>query len=634
MKLFQPLQFCNLTLRNRIVMAPMVMGMAGPEGEVSDKILDYYRKRAEGGCGMIVVEGTAVDPYVEAHGSMRLDDDKFMDGMSRLVETIRSKGCATVLQLAHPGKQMPTLGGKKPLAPSAIPDPVFKEIPRVLTVEEIRHLTDLYVQAAVRAKKVGFDCVEVHGAHGYLISQFFSPFDNVRDDEYGGDTQRRTRFAVDIVRGIKKALGDNYPVLFRISAEQFTSGLHLDEAKAIVPFLENAGVDSIDVSAGRYATIQWLIQPMMQPQGCLIPLATEIKRVARTPVIAVGRISSPALAEQILQNEQADLIALGRPLIADPEYPQKALNGISEQIRPCIACNTCFDIIFQVKPVRCTVNPEIRQRVKADIIPSTQSRRAVVVGGGPAGMEAAVTLAKRGHKVTLFEKAGQLGGQLIIAMAVPGKKETFGNLVNYYKNEIKRLGINLKLGIDADASLIEAEKPDAVIIATGAVPSYPDIPGLKSPHVVTSHDVLAGIATTGKKVVVIGGSLTGCESALFLAKNGRSVTVLRRGAVMASEAGWSMRRLLMEELRSVGVTLITKVEYKSVNKDGVIIVQNGQETLLPADSVVLSAGLKPVNILASQLENKFKSIFIIGDCKDPRNAADAIEEGRMAAVQI
>lgn len=633
MKLFQPLQLGNLVLKNRLIMAPMVLGMAERNGSVSEKMISYYARRADGGCAAIIVEAAGVDPDLNGKGALMMDHDKHIPNMASLVRVLKSKGVKPFLQLGHPGKQMPTVDGKRPIAPSPVPDPVFKEQPHELTIDEIRALVHMYVQAAIRASKAGFDGVEIHGAHGYLVSSFLSPFDNIRNDEYGGDTRRRTRFATDIVEGIRKALG-NYPIFFRISAEQFTDGLHLDEAKAIVPFLENAGVDAIHVSAGRYASIQWLIQPMTQPQGCLIPLTAEIKRVSRVPVIAVGRISTPDLAEQILQNGQADLIALGRSLITDPDYPVKAQAGNSAQIRPCIACNTCFDIIFRQLPVRCTVNPEIRRQQAAALSPAKQVKRVLVVGGGPGGMEAATSLAIRGHKVTLYEKTGQLGGQLVLAMAVPGKKESFGNLINYYENEIRRLGVKLKLGVDVDAALVEKENPEAVIVATGAIPSSPDIPGINGPNVVMSHDVLAGKAFLGKRVVIIGGSLTGCETALLLAKDGKEVAVLRRGPVMAAESGWSMRRLLMEELRSLDVKLFTRVEYKSVSLEGVNIIQNSQESLLPADTIVVATGLKSANNLADQLQDKVKSAFVIGDCREPRNAADAIEEGRMAAVSI
>lgn len=633
MKLFEPIDIGRLRLKNRLVMAPMVTGMAESGGFVSERMIEYYSRRCTGGSGLVIVEGVSVEPHFSVDGGLRIDDDKYIQGLSYLAEAIAKNGAKSMLQLVHVGKQAPSrLYGRPTVAPSAVPDPVMKEEPHELTAEEIQQLVASFVQAATRARKAGFDGINIHGAHGYLISQFLSPFDNRRTDEYGGNTYNRARFALDIISGIKNTLVD-YPVFFRMSAEQYTDGIHLDEAKAIVRLLDEAGIDAIDVSAGRYSTIQWMIQPMTQPPGCLVPLAAEIKRITSKPVIAVGRISTPELAESILQQESADLIALGRPLLADPDYPVKAKNARARQIRPCIACNRCFDTRYTGQQIRCTVNPEVKNGKRAEGFHTNLTKRVLVIGGGPAGMEAALSCAIIGHHVTLFEKNHKLGGQLLLAMAIPGKKETFGQLIEYYARELARLGVDMRFSMEANPSTIDQEN-DAVIIATGAIPSYPAIPGVHNANVVTCPDVLTGCKQTGSQVVVIGGSLTGCETALFLAKQGKKVAVLRRSAGMASEAGWSARRLLIEELRDFRVEMLTKVEYKSINSNGVNIVHNGTERLLPADTVLLAAGLQPDNALAEAIKQTNRKVILIGDCKKPRDAADAIEEGRFVAFQI
>ncbi len=633
MKLFEPYKVGNVQLKNRIIMAPMVMGLV-ENGEVMPKqLVDYYARRAEGGVGLIIVEGTAVEPVYAGEGGLMLDDDKYISAVSKLTKAVKGSDVKMIIQLAHPGKQVSSrLFGIQTVAPSPLPDPVFKEKPRPLTIDEIKELVRRFVQSAVRAKNAGFDGVEIHGAHGYLISQFLSPFDNERTDEYGDDTAGRAKFATDIVKGIREEL-DNFLIFFRISAEQFTNGLHLEESKAIVPLLEDAGADVIHVSAGRYATIQWLIPPMTQPRGCLVPLAAEIHRVARKPVVAVGRINTLELAEQILQQGSADLIAVGRPLLADPDFPKKVMVGKGDQIRPCIACNTCFDTRLLGEAVSCAVNPEVKLGKKAKLNSTQQQKTVVVVGGGPGGMESAWSLAMRGHRVTLFEKGDQLGGQLLLAAVVPGRQE-FMSLVDFYRREFQRLSITVKYGVEATVESVQREEPDAVFIATGATPAYPEIPGIDSYNVVTAHDILAGKVDAGKKVVIIGGALTGCETARFLAEEGRNVTVLRRGKRMAIEAGWSKRRLLLEELRSRAVTLLTEVEYKGINKDGVLISKDSKEMVLPADTIVLATGVKQNDNLAEQLRGKVRDIFVIGDCKEPRKMIDAIEEGRVAALQV
>jgi 2,4-dienoyl-CoA reductase-like NADH-dependent reductase (Old Yellow Enzyme family)/thioredoxin reductase len=631
--LFEPFSVGGLELKNRIVMAPMVTGFAEKDGSVSQQLIDHYVRRAEGGCGLIIVEAASIEPVFSIERGLRIDHDKYLSGMSSLADAIKQKGAKVVLQFAHLGKQAPSkYFGRQTVAPSDIPDPLFKEVPHVLTVDEIHDLVEKWVQAAIRAKEAGFDGIEIHGAHGYLISQFLSAFDNRRTDQYGGDIQNRALFSIEIVKGIKQVLSD-FPIFFRISAEQYTDGLHLDEAKKVVRLLEDAGIDAVHVSAGRYASIQWMIPPMTQPQGCLIPLAAEIRRVARKPVLAVGRIGTPELAEQILQQGNADLIALGRPLFADPDFPKKGEAGKSKQIRPCIACNTCFDTRYVGQPVRCTVNPELKHGRSAETRPATHSKKIIVVGGGPGGMEAARSLALCGHKVALWEKTEQLGGQLVLAMAAPGRKE-FKRLIEFYGNELKRLGVELKLGVETTSELLQQQAPEAVIVATGIKPCNPEICGEVCSFGVTAHDILAGREIAGKKVVIIGGAHTGCETAKFLAADGRNVTVTRRGSKMASEAAWTTRRLLMEELKNLGVTLLTSVEYKSVNTDGVLVNHNGEEKFLSADTVVLAAGCDPDRDLYTELQGKIPTLLMVGDCKEPRDATDAIEEGRMVAFQV
>ncbi|MFC1825480.1 FAD-dependent oxidoreductase, partial [Thermodesulfobacteriota bacterium] len=592
MKLFTPFRLGDVRLKNRIVMAPMITGFAEKDSSVSQKMIDYYVRRAKGDCGLIVVEGTSIEPIYHLPGGLRIDQDQYITGMSKLASAIKAAGAHVILQLAHCGKQSPSLFfDQQPVAPSAVPDPAFNEMPRALEISEIEQLVGLFVRGAVRVKEAGFDGIEIHGAHGYLISEFLSPYDNIRTDKYGGDTQGRTLFPRQIIKGIREALGE-FIISFRISAEQYTDGLHLQEAKAIVPLLEDAGADVIHVTAGRYSTREWMIQPMTLPQGCLVPLAAQIHRVARKPVICVGRIGTPDLAEQILQEGHADLVALGRPLFADPDWPIKAREGKAHMIRPCVGCNTCLDNVYKPRPLKCSFNPELGHGQALELQVVSEPKKVLVVGGGPGGMEAARSLAMLGHQVALWEKSDRLGGQLILAMAAPGREE-FKYEIDYYRRELERLGVNVKLEHEATVESILREAPDAVILATGVIPTNPAIPGVEDPHVAKAHDVLAGIAQAGEQVVVIGGAYTGCETARFLAAQGKKVTLLRRGSRIAAEAGWSGRPHIMESLKALGVESVTRVQYKRIDKDGVHITISGDNHFFPAETVVMATGVKP-----------------------------------------
>lgn len=633
MMLFEPIRIGGYELKNRIVMAPMVTGFAEKDGSVSDKFLNYYVRRAQGGCGLIIVEAAVVDPDFAPTFAIRIDHDQYIPAMANLAKSIKDHGAGVILQLGHPGKQTSSrFFGRQTIAPSAIPHRVFKEEPHALTIEEIKQLVERYISASVRAREAGFDGVEIHAAHNYLISQFLSPYDNRRTDEYGGDLTGRAQFAVEIIQGIRKKM-DDFIISIRFSAEQYEDGVHLGESKSLVPLLEAAGSDLIHVSAGSYNNVQWMIPPMTQPMGCMLPLASEVNRVARKPVIAVGRIGTPELAEEILERGYADLVALGRPLFADPDFPQKSQMGEGRQIRPCIACNTCFDQLFLAKPVRCLVNPELEYGASLDLKKSDRSKKVLIVGGGPAGLEAARSLVLRGHQVSLWEKESCSGGQLQLAMAVPGRKE-FIRLIRYYESELARLGVDYHKGRKATIELIKEEAPDVLITATGVRPKRPEIPGMETSNVFTAHEILAGKKISGQRAVVIGGGYTGCETAKFLVEKGYSVAVLRRGPKIAREAGWSVRRLLLEELRELGVELIPDIEYKGIGPDGVQIIQNGEERQLPADIVVLATGVTPNEELFQELQGVIKEIYNIGDSKEPGDVADAIEGARRIALQI
>jgi len=616
-KLFEPLSIGEMRLRNRIVMPPMVSSFGSSDGRVTEQAVGYYEQRAKGGVGLIIVEATCVDSPIGKLSPYQLviDDDKFIPGLSDLACAIQEHGAKAAIQLHHAGGNTSSaVTGLQPVAPSAVPFP-DKELSRELTLEEISEIIQCFARAAGRAKKAGFDGVEIHGAHGYLISQFLSSAFNKRQDSYGGSLANRARLLLEIIAAIKGVVGLYYPVWCRLNGREYgmPGGITVEETQSVAQMVEEAGVAAIHVS---------------------VRFAEAVKSVVSIPVITVGRID-PLLGERILAEGRADLIAIGRALIADPYLPQKAAAGRLDDIAPCIACGTCFvNINSQKAGMLCGVNPAVGNEREYAIEPTMKPKKVVVIGGGPAGMESARVAALRGHQVVLFEKAQELGGQLIVA-AVPPYKSEISNLNQYLAAQVHKAGVKLELGKEATASEVQMIAPDAVILATGVTPSIPEIPGVGRENAVMAEDVLAGRAKVGERVIVIGGELVGCETAEFLADAGKTVTITRRGPSMAAAVAPMTGQPLVGRLNAKGVAMLTGVKYEEVNDEGLVITtRDGEKRTIPADTIVLAAGSKPNTELLRQLGDSVPELYQVGDCVEPQGIREAIVDGLRVACAL
>ncbi len=640
--LFKEGQIGHMAIRNRTVMPPMGTNLANENGAVTPAMIHYYRERAKGGVGLIITEINCVDaPQGNAIANeLSIADDSYIAGHNELVEAVKEHGAKIITQLHHAGRQTTPANtyGLQPVAPSAIPDPHLQVLPRELTAGEIENIIEMFIKAAARAHNAGYDGVELHGAHGYLIGQFMSPFSNRRTDLYGGDLTGRMRFPLEILRGIKREVGSSFPVVFRMSADEFVEGgVHLDEAKQMARLLQDAGADALDVSSGVYASMPTILETMGYPEGWRVYLAENIKKEVHIPVIAVGVIRSPEVAEGIVADNRADFVALGRTLIADPEWPFKALEGRTEDIRKCITCNIwCIgERVFRNLHIRCTVNPVAGRELEYPQVTSTLSpMHFAVVGGGPAGMEAARVLATAGHRVSLFERQPELGGQILMACVPPGKDKIKWS-IDYLKTQIHKLGVEIHLNTEANADMLHGMNVDAVLVATGAAPLIPNIPGVHNPTVTTAWDLLAGRYEVGNQVVVIGGGNVGCETGLYLKKRGVDVTIVEMSEDLAVDEEPISRQVLLEELRKNGVCAITGHNVREIKTDGVVAVDSEwREQWIPCTHVVLSVGAQPFNHLAEELRQRGVRVFVVGDAKHPRRLNNAISDGFLTAHRI
>jgi len=619
-QLFTPFQVGTLRLRNRLVMPAMGIRLSEENGSVNDRVIDYYAARAKGGVGLIVV-GCCVVREGRTGGVLSIGSDDRILGLADLAESIHEWGAAAIAQLFDAGMAVDATGQ------------VVARGVDAFSTEEIEQTIDSFAAAAVRARAAGYDGVEIHGAHGYLISQFLSPLTNHRKDEYGGDLNRRAALPLAIVRRIRDKTGSGYPISFRLNGSDYIEGgLTLTEARVVAQLLEKAGTSVLHVSAGkRPESFEWGVQPMAMARGCLVPLAQAIKESVRLPVIAVGRINDPVLANQVLAEKKADLVAMGRALLADPEMPRKAFEQRFADIRKCIACMVCHQRNWAGRRPRCAVNAAVGREAKSEINRAETPKTILIAGSGPAGLEAARVLALRGHRVTLWEKSNQLGGQARLA-ARPPHKEEVTELVGYLTLQIQKLGVKVKLEQEIDAKTVIRARPDAVVIATGGRPGVPRVKGIERAKVHTAQAVVEadGGGNLGNRIVVIGGGLVGCETAELLAAKGKNVTLVEETPQLMEkgEIHPFVRKLLIERLAGLGVTVYTGSSVREVRADVIILAQpSGSLTELPCDSVVLATGSQADTSLADELRRAGLEVYAIGECTGRDGIMAAIHDG-------
>lgn len=662
--LFSPITVNSMTLKNRIVMTAMHLGYT-PTGEVTERLIAFYEARAVGGVGLIIVGGCAIDEIGGMPAMVGLYHDRFIPGLERLTRAVKEKGAMIAAQLYQAGRYTHSsmIGGRKPISASAVRSKLTGETPRALETDEVPLVQDAFASAALRAKRSGFDAVEVLGSAGYLISQFLSPITNLRKDRYGGSLENRMRFGIETVEKVRVAVGPDFPIVMRLAGNDFMEGGNTNkEVRIFAGELEKSGVDLFNITGGWHETrIPQLT--MGVPRSAFVYLARGIRSAVSVPVIASNRINDPLTAEQIIRRGESDLVTMARALIADPELPKKAAEGRENEIYHCIACNQgCFDNVFLLKPVTCLVNPRAGMELETEATPPVRRKRVLVVGGGPAGMKAACTAAERGHQVTLVERTGMLGGQILLNRPIPGRQEMI-SLARDLRNNLSTLGVNVVLDREADQAFVKEMAPDAVVLATGARPSIPRLPGVDRTNVFSAWDVLSEKASVGRRVVIVGGNAVGLDTALFLAaqstitpeilhflvankaeswetieelvnKGDKEVVVVEMTSKIGRDIGGSTRWTVISELKRLGVKSITGARAVEITDRGVKVEKDGKLDILVADSVVLATGAVSLNSLSALVSGFIREVYTIGDAVQPRNALQAVREGFMTGLNI
>ncbi|MFC2031875.1 FAD-dependent oxidoreductase [Chloroflexota bacterium] len=647
MKLFEPITIGKMELKNRIIMPAMNVGL-GLRGR---RARAFYAERAKGGAAAIIPVAASVDLFVsEEFWEGRGGTTAFIEGLHQLTDEIHQFDCKIGISLVQFNRFPIAISFEDSrgelVAPSAS-DNIYHsgssallktKIPcRALTIEEIKMIISKFTLAACRVKEAGFDFVEFHACHGFFSSQFMSPVDNQRNDKYGGDLSRRMQYGLDVIKAMRAAVGEDFHISIRLAGyDEKTGGATQEDNIEFALELEKAGVDAIDVSVGAPADPRVYgvhLTPLSdRPMGAFAHMAAAFKQRVHVPVIVVGRINTPEVAEGILADGQADVVAIGRQLIADPYWPEKVAMGRTDDIVPCQSCNTC-DEAMAGGEFRCAVNAAAGKEAEYKISAAEKSKKVFVVGGGAAGMKAAMVAAARGHQVTLIEVSNELGGQLPVA-SVPPYKEAITDLVKYLTRQLTKLGVYIRLGEKANAESIQRGKPDVVIVATGAVPIILDIPGVQENNVATAIEVMSGRKEVGHRVVVVGGGLIGCETAEFLADKGKSVTIVELLEEIGTDLIQSSREAILLRMANAGIKMETGAKVTEILPTGVVTERGGKSESFLADMVVLVVGMKSVNELAGELEGKVPELYVAGDCDGVSKLVDAIADGARIGYTI
>lgn len=642
--LFSPGRIGTLEVKNRILKAPQSTGLSNMDGSVSQRLVNHYKEIAKGGTGLVIVEYAYVDNIASksAHCQLGISSNEHIAGLSWLASVIKENGAKAGIQIEHCGRQK-FLGTKPIKSASRIPWPKLYErcgidaIPEELSIEEIQQIVEAFGDAARRAVSAGFDLIEIHGAHGYLLTNFFSPHTNKRNDCYGGSLENRMRIYVEVVRNIRKKIGPNFPLTIRLSGTDYEpDGFPIEDTIKLAKVLENEGVDAIHVSGGDHHTMIHQVSPMPIPVCHNTWAAELIKKEVKIPVIASGSITLPEYAEDIIASGKADFVGLGRPLWADPYWPKKAMDGKPEDIRPCIRCNEgCLErTFFLFKPVTCAVNPTVGREGDLQITPAQRTKKVAVIGGGPAGLEAARVSALRGHDVTLYEKR-KLGG-LLHEASVPEFKADIRPFLRYLVTQVTKLGVKV-INEEVSWESIKDKGYEVVIVATGPAPMELDIPGLDKPHVFTALEVLNTNASgVGQKVVVVGGGLIGTEIALWLAKQGKKVTITTRRDDIMRDMATTDKLAYTEMMSTVDIEVRLGHRLLEVVDNGIVAIdKEGTRREIPADTVILAGGFKPNLALFEEIKANLEAeVYVVGDAVQPGKIYDAVHSAYRVALSI
>ena len=634
-KLFEPGMIGGLEIRNRIVMPAMGCSLAESSGEAGARMIKYYADRARGGAGLIITEITRIDDEtgVGTPNQLSVTNTHMIAQLSRLVEAVHAYDTKLFVQLHHPGNQTPSrlIGGRQPVSASDVTCKVIGEQPRALTTEEVEGMVKKFVTGAVIAQKAGVDGVEIHAAHGYLVRQFLSPHTNKRTDKYGGSFEGRMRFVTEIIMGIKAYCGPNFPISVRMNGSDYLpDGITEEDGIAQARYLEKLGISCINVSCGTYDSGATIIEPNYFKEGWKRHLAANIRKAVNIPVIAVSNIKHPAIAEKTLEQGLYDFIGVARGHLADPDWGKKAREGKDVLIRKCIGCMECFRILNDGLPLGCTLNPVLGREFEygdEKLVKNGAGRTVAVVGGGPAGMEAALTLAKRGFSTILFEAADKLGGTANLA-AIPPHKEMLAEFVETMEAQLREAGVDVRLGVKADLEAVQAAGAEAVFIAAGGKPVLPSIPGID--RAVTAEEVLRGDAVvTGEKIVIVGGGVTGLETAEYFA-NDHKVTVVEMQDKIGGNLYPSIVMNLTQEILKNEGRILKGNKLTSVDTDSVWIedVRTGSTERIPADAVILAMGVRSERPDYEEFRKAFgDDLILVGDSMKPGQIYDALHSG-------